>query len=114
MKKLHIQQIEKLALEKLPAPGSYTLPSPIGQQGIHYTIRNDPNKERSRSSKLIFCSGKDVFKTLPAAWTWRIQDAGFDRKHIEVKTLISDPDSDIYRFQPWQGQVHHSKYFVII
>jgi hypothetical protein len=30
MKKLHIQQIEKLALEKLPAPGSYTLPSPIG------------------------------------------------------------------------------------
>jgi hypothetical protein len=46
MKKLHIQHIEKLALEKLPAPGSYTLPSPIGQEGIHYTIRNDPNKAR--------------------------------------------------------------------
>lgn len=30
MKKLHIQQIEKIALDKLPAPGSYNIPSPIG------------------------------------------------------------------------------------
>jgi hypothetical protein len=48
MKKLHIQYIEKVALEKFPAPGTYNIASPIGQEGIHYSIRKDPNKVRGK------------------------------------------------------------------
>ncbi len=48
MKKIHIQAIEKVAMEKLPAPNAYSIPSTFGKVGPHYSLRADTSRTESR------------------------------------------------------------------
>lgn len=55
MKKIHIQAIEKVAMEKLPAPNAYSMPSTFGKVGPHYSLRADTSRTESKeNAQLIY------------------------------------------------------------
>jgi hypothetical protein len=47
MKKIHIQAIEKVAMEKLPAPNAYAVAGTFGKVGPHYSLRADTSRTES-------------------------------------------------------------------
>jgi hypothetical protein len=47
MKKIHIQAIEKVAMEKLPAPNAYVVAGTFGKAGPHYSLRADTSRTES-------------------------------------------------------------------
>jgi hypothetical protein len=47
MKKIHIQAIEKVAMEKLPAPNAYVVAGTFGKVGPHYSLRADTSRTES-------------------------------------------------------------------
>lgn len=52
MKKIHIQAIEKVAMEKLPAPNAYVVAGTFGKVGPHYSLRADTS--RTESNQILF------------------------------------------------------------
>ena len=55
MKKLHIQAIEKVALEKLPGPDKYQIKGTFGKEGAHYSLRDPTSRVESKFyARLIF------------------------------------------------------------
>lgn len=55
MKKIHIQAIEKVAMEKLPAPNAYSMPSTFGKVGPHYSLRADTSRTESKENAQLIC-----------------------------------------------------------
>lgn len=49
MKKIHIQAIEKIAMEKLPAPNAYVIAGTFGKEGPHYSLRADTSRTESKN-----------------------------------------------------------------
>jgi len=47
MKKIHIQAIDKVAMEKLPAPNAYVVAGTFGKVGPHYSLRADTSRTES-------------------------------------------------------------------
>jgi hypothetical protein len=73
MKKLHIQAIEKMALEKLPAPNAYSLPTSFGKEGPKYSLAADTSRTESKI-KIFQCPNSESthIKEGHGTWTWRV------------------------------------------
>ena len=70
MKKIHIQAIEKVAMEKLPAPNAYSMPSTFGKLGPHYSLRADTSRTESRKAFLEYLYSDKIYSEEGhGAWT---------------------------------------------
>jgi hypothetical protein len=62
MKKIHIQAIEKVAMEKLPAPNAYSVAGTFGKVGPHYSLRADTSRTESNEMLINFHSDETHLK----------------------------------------------------
>jgi hypothetical protein len=73
MKKIHIQAIEKVAMEKLPAPNAYVVAGTFGKVGPHYSLRADTSRTESNQLLFNFHSDETHLKEGLGARSRRIQ-----------------------------------------
>lgn len=74
MKKIHIQAIEKVAMEKLPAPNAYTIAGTFGKEGPKYSLRADTSRTESKDIALSLTYSDEIhLEERLGAWPWRIQ-----------------------------------------
>ena len=83
-----------MGLEKLPAPDSYTLPSPFGKEGIHYTMRADPDKSRSNLFLVLISLVDKMYSklgNLPGPGDYKYQEIMGNTSRSKLTSVMHTP-----------------------